>query len=294
MASCLESPASPLPTDSFVGPRFVRPRTVEVWDLPFAAVTMEETLDAIAGMIADQLPRMVITANLNYAMLSSQHADLAAINRQAALVLADGQPIVWRSRCGNAARLPERVAGSQLIYRLGERAADDGWKLYLLGAAPGVAQRCADGLRARYPGCQIVGVDSPPFRALSGAEQQEQLDRIRAASPDVLLVAFGQPKGERWIHQHLEALQVPVSIQIGASFDFVAGTAQRAPVAYQRCGCEWAYRMLKDPRRLVPRYAGNAFFLARQLFRETIEWLAGGPKRSPIRDRRVTSEPPPY
>jgi N-acetylglucosaminyldiphosphoundecaprenol N-acetyl-beta-D-mannosaminyltransferase len=136
-----------------------------------------------------------------------------------------------------------------------------------------------------------VGVDSPPFRPLSAAEQQAQLDRIRAASPDILLVAFGQPKGERWIHQHLETLQVPVSIQIGASFDFVAGTAQRAPVAYQRCGCEWAYRMLKDPRRLVPRYAGNALFLARQLVREAIEGLARKLTRSPTRKPPIRSEP---
>lgn len=249
--------------------RFVPPRKLDVWGLPFAAVTLDETLDAIGNMIADRTARIVVTANLNYAMLSAQRDDLTEINRDAALILADGQPIVWRSRFGRSEPLPERVAGSELIYRLGERSAAEGWKIYLLGAAPGVAQKCADGLQALYPGCQIVGVDSPPFRALSETEQHEQIARIRKAEPDVLLVAFGQPKGEQWIHRHMASLQVPVSIQLGASFDFVAGTARRAPRWCQRTGSEWAYRMLCDPKRLVPRYAANAGFLFKTVCAET-------------------------
>lgn len=271
MATCIETERERDKADC----QFVPPRKVHVWGLSFAALTLEETLDAIGQMIADRVPRMIVTANLNYAMLSAQRDDLADINRDAALVLADGQPIVWRSRCGGETPLPERVAGSELIYRLGERSAVEGWKLYLLGAAPGVAERCADGLRTLYPGCQIVGIDSPPFRALSESEQREQIRRIREAGPDILLVAFGQPKGERWIHEHMESLQVPVSIQLGASFDFVAGTARRAPNWCQRMGLEWAYRMLCDPKRLVPRYTANAVFLAKTVVRETTRAARG-------------------
>lgn len=271
MATCIETESE----QSEGGTAFTPPRKVSVWGLPFAAVTLEETLGAIGQMIADRVPRMIVTANLNYAMLSVQRDDLAEINRDAALILADGQPIVWRSRCGGETPLPERVAGSELIYRLGERSADAGWKLYLLGASPGVAQKCADGLCALYPDCQIVGVDSPPFRELSDTELDEQIARIRQAEPDILLVAFGQPKGEHWIHEHLASLQVPVSIQLGASFDFVAGTARRAPKWCQRSGFEWAYRMLCDPKRLVPRYAANAAFLMKMVSVESARAALG-------------------
>lgn len=249
--------------------RFRPPATVPVWGLPFSQLTLDGSLDAIDAMIRDGQPRYVITANLNYVMLSHGAEEMAAINRDAALILADGQPIVWRSQL-HAERLPERVAGSEMIYRLAERSAQRGWRIFFLGAAPGVAQRCAKRLSQLYPGCQIAGVESPPFRALSSEEEAGLHQRIRDAAPDILLVAFGQPKGERWIHRHYRQLGVPVSIQLGASFDFVAGAARRAPRLIQRTGMEWAYRMAHDPRRLLPRYAGNAAFLGRTLMRELV------------------------
>lgn len=248
---------------------YVAPPTVDVWGLPFAQVTLDQTLEKIDQMITDREPRYIITANLNYAMLADQQSDLWRINRDAAMILADGQPIVWRSRIEMNA-LPERVAGSELIYRLGERSAEKGWGIYLLGAAPGVAQACANGLAELYPGCKIVGVESPPFREATAAEESAQIERIKAAKPDILLVAFGQPKGELWIHERLHKLNVPVSIQLGASFDFVAGNAKRAPEIWQKCGLEWAYRMGHDPKRLVPRYTSNIWFLAKSLYQDAI------------------------
>ncbi|QEG38551.1 WecB/TagA/CpsF family glycosyltransferase [Roseimaritima ulvae] len=249
---------------------FVPPPTVDVWGLPFSQLTLEQSLDCIGQMIADGDPRYLITANLNYVMLADGQPDLWPVNRDAALILADGQPIVWRSKA-EMNPLPERVAGSEMIYRLGERSAREGWSLYLLGAAEGVAQACADGLCERYPGCRIAGVESPPFRKLTADEEAAQQERIRAARPDILLVAFGQPKGERWIYERYQQLGVPVSIQLGASFDFVAGAAKRAPKFFQKTGLEWAYRMAHDPRRLVPRYAGNAAFLAKALLRDVVK-----------------------
>ncbi|MEL6109489.1 MAG: WecB/TagA/CpsF family glycosyltransferase [Planctomycetota bacterium] len=185
----------------------------------------------------------------------------------AAMILADGQPIVWRSRCGSDP-LPERVAGSEMIHHLAERASQQGWGIYFLGGEPGVAQACAEKLQQCYPGMRIAGVESPPYRPLSEAEQAEQDQRILDSKAELLLVAFGQPKGERWIHQNYERLRVPVSIQLGASFDFIAGTAKRAPKPFQRLGLEWLYRMMTDPVRLIPRYGANAAFLAKSLIRD--------------------------
>lgn len=253
--------------------RFVRGETSEVWGLKLDRVRMADTIAAIDNMIADRIPRYVITANLNYAMLVDGDAAMQKITDEASLVLADGQPLVWRSRIGSAGPLPERVAGSELIYRLAEIAAMRGWRIYFLGAEPGVATRCASTLAKLYPGLQVAGVQSPPYRKLTQAEEQQQHQAIINSNADILLVAFGQPKGERWIHENYQKLGVPVSMQIGASFDFVAGTATRAPVIWQKIGMEWAYRMLSDPGRLAPRYATNAWFLLISLLRDWNEFV---------------------
>ena len=122
---------------------------------------------------------------------------------------------------------------------------------------------------------RIAGVESPPYRPLSSDEQAQQDERIRQSGAQLLLVAFGQPKGELWIHENYKRLGVPVSIQLGASFDFIAGTATRAPSLFQRTGMEWFYRMMTDPRRLIPRYASNAWFLAKSLVRDWRDTVNG-------------------
>ncbi len=232
-----------------------------VWDVPFDRVTLDQAVDRIEALVNRGVPSYVITANLNYAMLHNTEADIPEITRQADLILADGQPIVWRSKLSSTP-LPERVAGSEMIYHLASRACRERWGIYFLGGEPGVAETCAKKLKRDNPGMRIAGIESPPFRELSDDERQSQDQRIRQSDAQILLVAFGQPKGERWIQQNYQRLGVPVSIQLGASFDFVAGTAKRAPAIYQRIGAEWAYRMCSDPQRLVPRYWNNGKFLA--------------------------------
>ena len=242
----------------------VAPAPTPVWGVPFDPVTLEQAIDRIEALVERGEPSYAITANLNYVMLHHRSRELAAVTHGAALVLADGQPIVWRSRLC-ARPLPERVAGSEMIHPLAQRSAERQWGIYFLGGAPGVASACAQRLAARYPGLRIAGVESPPFRPLSDDEQAAQDARIRDSGAQLLLVALGQPKGECWIHQHYRRLGVPVSIQLGASFDFIAGTAKRAPKRWQQLGLEWAYRMLSDPRRLAPRYLANAQFLVHRL-----------------------------
>lgn len=241
-----------------------KPKRTHIWDVPFDHLSLTESVDAIDHLIESGEPQYVITANLNYVMLHHRQEDIPSITRDAALILADGQPIVWRSRASSDP-LPERVAGSEMIYHLADRARQKGWGIYFLGGEPGVAATCAENLVQLYPGLKIAGVESPPFRQLSPEEQAAQDQRIESSGAKLLLVAFGQPKGERWIHQNYQRLGVPVSIQLGASFDFIAGTAKRAPVFWQKTGLEWAYRMLCDPKRLVPRYWSNATFLAGRL-----------------------------
>jgi N-acetylglucosaminyldiphosphoundecaprenol N-acetyl-beta-D-mannosaminyltransferase len=221
-----------------------------------------QTVDIVDRLIERREPGFFITANLQYAMLSARDPRLAEVNRMAAFLVADGMPMVWYSRLIGQP-LPERVAGSDLIYLLARRAAERGHRMYFLGGQPGAAADAATTLSWMYPGLKVAGVEAPQLESLSLEEHRRLIERIRDARPDLLLVAFGQPKGELWLAENLAALGVPACVQVGASFDFVAGRASRAPRWMQRSGLEWLYRMVCDPKRLGPRYARNAWFLAK-------------------------------
>ncbi|MFO0875801.1 MAG: WecB/TagA/CpsF family glycosyltransferase [Gemmataceae bacterium] len=225
--------------------------------------TLEQAVAEVARLIDERQPTFFITANLHYAMLTERDPLVRTINQQAAFLLADGMPFVWASRAGKV-RLPERVPGSDLIFALSKQAAARGHRIFFLGGQPGVAAQAAANLQARYPGLVVAGIEAPPFRPLSVEENAAMVKRIREARPDLLFVAFGQPKGERWIAENLHHLGVPVSVQLGASIDFAAGRVRRAPQWIQRVGMEWAFRLYLEPRRLAGRYAKNATFLLRR------------------------------
>jgi N-acetylglucosaminyldiphosphoundecaprenol N-acetyl-beta-D-mannosaminyltransferase len=241
-----------------------RPETIEVWGTPFSRLDMRQAIELADRVIQAGHPEYFITANLNYLMLTDHHPRLAEVNEHCLCMLADGAPIVARSRLANRS-LPSRVAGADMIIELARLAEERGYRVFFLGGAPGVAQRAAHVLRRRFPNLQVAGTHCPPFRPLTAGEQSELIQSIRASGADILLVAFGQPKGEFWIYEHRWELGVPLSIQLGASFDFLAGTARRAPKFWQAIGCEWLYRAFSDPQRLVPRYARNGLFLGKLL-----------------------------
>ena len=240
---------------------------VMVWGVPFVPWTMGQTMAAINDLIRAGRPSHFITANTHYVMLSEQDPALRAINSNVAFIVADGMPIVWASRSG-ARRLPERVAGSDLIFELSEQGAAKGYRLFLLGGGPGVAEEAARRLTARYPGLQIVDAVCPPFGQWTPQDDAELIDRIRLARPDVLLTALAMPKADHWLAAHLEKLEVPVVFNCGAAIDFVAGNVRRALRLMQSMGMEWAYRLWLEPRRLVRRYVANAWFIARMFAKD--------------------------
>jgi N-acetylglucosaminyldiphosphoundecaprenol N-acetyl-beta-D-mannosaminyltransferase len=231
-----------------------------------APFTMQQTLDAIDTLIAQGVPRYFITANLNYAMLVDRTPRLLEINDRAAFILADGKPLVWATMFSKPA-LPERVAGSDLLPKLCEHAVTKNYRLFFLGGAPGTAEAAAETFRQRYPGVQIVGIECPPFRDLTAEEHAGLIERIRAAKPHILFVAYGQPKGEYWMDEHLPETGVPVAVQIGGTFDFFSGRLKRAPVWMRKTGLEWVFRFLQEPRRLGGRYAANILFLTKMVGR---------------------------
>lgn len=240
---------------------------VWVWGLPLLPVTFQETLEHIDGLIQAGRPSFFITANLHYAMLTAQDARLPAVNAKAAFLVADGMPLVWASRW-RPVRLPQRVTGSDLVPALCARAAERGYRVFFLGGAEGVAEEAVRRLTERYPTLPVAGIEVPPFRPLSPEETEALIARIRATRPDLLFVAFGQPKGELWLAEHCEALGVPVSVQAGGTVDFLAGRIRRAPRWIQRIGLEWAFRLSQEPSRLATRYARNGLFVFRMLARD--------------------------
>jgi N-acetylglucosaminyldiphosphoundecaprenol N-acetyl-beta-D-mannosaminyltransferase len=250
---------------------------VRVWGVDFAPWTYDETVREIDRRIQERRPTYFVTANLNYVMLAHAREDVREATRRACFVVADGIPPVVASRW-KGRRLPQRVTGADLIYGLCELSARRGYRVYLLGAAPGVGEEAARRLVERYPGLRVVGVESPPFRELTPEEKEAQVERIKEARPDLLLVSLGQPKGELWLARNCEAMGVPLSVQVGAALDFAAGRVKRAPRWVQKLGLEMPFRLLQEPRRLGPRYLSNSVFLARMLLGDARDFLLGRPQ----------------
>jgi N-acetylglucosaminyldiphosphoundecaprenol N-acetyl-beta-D-mannosaminyltransferase len=166
-------------------------------------------------------------------------------------------PLIWASRLMGRA-LKERVAGADLVPRLAELSARRGYRVFLLGAEEESSARAADWMESHYPGVCIAGRYSPEFKPLEQMDHEEILQRIEAARPDILLVAFGNPKQEKWLAMHRHRLNVPLCIGVGGSLDFLSGKVTRAPRWMQASSLEWAYRLGQEPARLAKRYFGNA------------------------------------
>lgn len=207
----------------------------------------------------------VVTPNLSILRGLTQDAALRQLVRPAVLV-ADGMPLVWASRLQHRP-LPERVAGSSLVWTLSEGAAATGRSIYLLGDAPGVADRAARVLLDRFPELVVAGTDSPPFGAEATAEGFAAIrDRLLEGRPDVVFCAFGFPKQERLTERLRVDLPQAWFIGCGAGIAFVAGVVPRAPGWMQKAGVEWVFRLSREPRRLYRRYAADIPFALRLLW----------------------------
>lgn len=244
--------------------------TVPLFGMQVARVTMRETLDRVLGWCREprgEACRFVVTPNVDHAVMFQERPDLQAAYADASLVLADGAPIVLASRIVGRA-LPERVAGSDLVPRL---LAESRQKLrvFLLGAAPGVADEAAANIRRRWRNVEVVGTYSPPLGfEKDDAENERILAMVAAAAADLVVVGFGAPKQELWVHQHRRELKAKVVLCAGATIDFLAGHRRRSPVWMRRAGLEWVHRLLTEPRRLAARYARDVWVFPQLVWRE--------------------------
>jgi len=229
---------------------------VGILGVPFHQVTLPGAVDRIESMVAERGVHYVVTPNVDFLVKAQRDDTLWRILVNADLVLCDGKPIEWASRWLGGP-LPGRVAGSDLVPALLTRAAEKGWRIFLLGGGPGAASEAARRIAAAHPSLPKVAHYSPPVAPLEKMNDEEIARRVRAARPHILLVCLGCPKQEYWIWRNCGQLQVPVTIGAGAAVDFLANRVTRAPVWMRRSGAEWLFRLLQEPRRLAGRYADD-------------------------------------
>lgn len=221
------------------------PSSVPILGVPIHCVTVADTLALVERFVAEGTPRQICTTNPEFVMRARRDPEFREVLTHSDLNIPDGIGLLWAARqLGQP--LPERVPGSTMIYWLSERAAAQGWRIFLLGAAPGVAEKTASVLQSRYPGLKVVGTFAGSPRP---EDEADILRRLQLARPDILLVAFGAPAQDLWIFRNKAKLGIPVSMGVGGSFDFVAGVAKRAPEWMQRLGLEWLHRLWHQPWR---------------------------------------------
>jgi N-acetylglucosaminyldiphosphoundecaprenol N-acetyl-beta-D-mannosaminyltransferase len=251
--------------------------TLAILGVPFHNVTMDDTLAFVEEKIRNRGFHQIATANVDFLIHAIRDKEIQRILCTCDLVIPDGMPILWGARLLGSA-LKERVCGADLVPRLAELCAREGFSIFILGASEQNSFRAAENLKQRYPGLRIAGRYSPPVMPLERLNHEDILRRIERAKPDILLVAMGNPKQEKWLAMHRDRITVPVCIGVGCTIDLLAGALKRAPLWMRSSGLEWAHRLLCEPKRLANRYLGDAYGLLRYMPQQFIA-MAIQPRR---------------
>lgn len=247
---------------------------VSIGDISVDAVTEEEAVRHVVELCRSAQGGWVTTPNVDHLRLYRKHQDLRQLGAMADLVVADGMPLVWASHLQRTP-LPERVAGSNLIWSLSAAAANAGIPVFLLGGDEGVAARAADELRRALPTLQVAGTYCPPHGFERSERELEGIrNAIKVARPGIVYVALGFPKQERLIQQLRGDYPHAWYLGVGISFSFVSGDVRRAPEWMHDAGLEWMHRLVVDPRRLWSRYLRHGIpFVTRLLFVSSLRGL---------------------
>ncbi len=221
-----------------------------------SAINIPMALEVLDAWIRQQHHTYVCITGVHGVMESQADPELRKIHNQAGLVTPDGMPMVWMSRLAGHKHV-DRVYGPDLMLAVCEASLQKGYRHFFYGGNEGVPELLRDKLQEKFPGLQVVGTYSPPFRPLTLEEDAAIVSQINAARPDIVWVGLSTPKQERWMAAHLGKVKAPVMIGVGAAFDFHAGLKPQAPRWMQRSGLEWFFRMVSEPKRLARRYLQN-------------------------------------
>ena len=217
-------------------------------------LTMKESLAYIDQLIRQRKNAYVVTPNVDHIVKLETDKELQEIYEHADLVLTDGKPLIWISKLYGKP-IKEKVSGSDLFPLLCRLSAQKGYRMFFLGAAEGVADKAVECLKRKYEGLEVCGTYSPPKGFENNPDETDYIiESIQKLNPDILIVALGCPKQEKFIYKYKERLNVPISLGLGASLDFEAGHIKRAPKWMRESGLEWFFRILQDPKRLIKRY----------------------------------------
>ncbi|HWG73095.1 MAG TPA: WecB/TagA/CpsF family glycosyltransferase [Acidimicrobiales bacterium] len=238
---------------------------MDVLGVGISATSLPAAVATVAGWIERKERRYVCVTGVHGVMESQEDPELMAIHNQSGLTVPDGAPMVWAGRAAGATGMG-RVRGPDLMVALCRLAATQGWTSYFYGGAPDTPHLLADRLRSRFPGLEVVGCMSPPFRPLTEQENSDFVGQINAAGPDLVWVGLSTPKQERWMAENIDRLEASALLGVGAAFDIHAGLVPEPPRWIQSSGFEWLYRLSRDPGRLWKRYARhNPRFVARMV-----------------------------
>ncbi len=244
---------------------------INILGVGVSAVNTPTALDTVDQWILHDEPHYVCVTGVHGIMECYRKETVRDIHNAAGLVVPDGMPLVWLSRLKGLHHVT-RVYGPDLMLALCERSIGRGYRHFLYGGSPGIAEQLAARLQSRFPGLNVAGVYSPPFRALEPAEDEQIVETINSVRPHIVWVGISTPKQEVWMAQHVGRLNAPVLIGVGAAFDFHAGVKRQAPRWVMRAGLEWMFRLLQEPKRLGPRYLiNNPFFIA-LVIRQLLGW----------------------
>jgi N-acetylglucosaminyldiphosphoundecaprenol N-acetyl-beta-D-mannosaminyltransferase len=226
---------------------------VDVLGVGISCVNLGTALDEIEHWVKEGSEHYICITGVHGVMEAQVSQKLRDIHNASGMTTPDGMPLVWAAHWAGAKEV-SRVYGPDLMLAVCERAVGLGWRMYFMGGAPAVPATLARRLRDRFPGLNVVGTSSPPFRPMTDEEDQKLVDEINKAAPDIVWVGLSTPKQELWMDAHRSRLTAPILVGVGAAFDIHAGTLKQAPPWMQRRGLEWLYRLLREPRRLWRRY----------------------------------------
>lgn len=229
-------------------------RVIDFLGIRLNNMTAEEILDHVDFCIHRGTPCQIVGVNVDQALRVIEDKYSHQIFDDAEIVFTDGKPIIWMAKWLKRP-IVEKVSGPDLMLLLCERAAQKHYKIFLLGAGPGVAAKAAENLERNYPGLKCVGTYSPPFGFEKDTEEVKKIvTMLKASGADQLFVGMGSPKQDIFIYENMEAYGIPVSYSMGAALDFIGGNVKRAPKWMSDHGLEWFHRLLQNPKRLYKRY----------------------------------------
>jgi len=225
----------------------------KILDVGVSAVDIPRAISIVSQYVTERKQTYVCVTGVHGIIECQSDPDLKQIHNKAGLVTPDGMPLVWMARWLGYDQI-KRVYGPDLMRAVTALSAQRGYRQFYYGGAPEVPERLRSILTSQYPGLQVCGTLSPPFRPLTSKEDEEIIAQINLTKPDIVWVGLSTPKQERWMAAHLGRIDAPIMIGVGAAFDFLAGTKRQAPVWMQKSGLEWLFRLATEPRRLWKRY----------------------------------------